>query len=96
MRHFFNPELTILPLIILDETIENDVAVPTGFAEILAYLLLDGRRDEARAIAILIIIGVAMLADEALAHVRLHPFGHVVIEDVHHALSILYLLGITE
>ena len=62
MCHFFQSRIHILPLIILDETIENDVAVPAGFAEVLAYLLLNGRRDEARAIAILIIIGVAMLA----------------------------------
>ena len=26
MCHFFNPELIFLPLIILDETVENDVA----------------------------------------------------------------------
>jgi len=41
MCHFFNPELIISPLIILDETVENDVAVPFGLAEILAYLLLE-------------------------------------------------------
>ena len=84
------------PLVIFDETVENNVAVPAGLAKILAYLLLNGRRDEARAFAILIIIGMAMLADEALAHVRLHPFGHVVIEDVHHALGILHLLSLAE
>ena len=96
MCHFFNPDLAISPLVILDETVENDVAVPTGFAEVLAYLLLNGRRDEACAIAILIIIGVAMLADEALTHVWLHPFGHVVIKDVHHTLGILHLLSLAE
>ena len=84
------------PLIILDETIENDVAVPSCFAEILMYLLLDIRWDEARAVAILIIIGVAMFADEALTHMRLHTLGHVVIEDVHHALGKLHLLGFAE
>ena len=47
MCHFFSPDLVVLPLIILDEPIEMDVAVPAGLAEILAYLLLDGRRDEA-------------------------------------------------
>ena len=82
MCHFFNPDLTILPLVILDETVENNVAVPAGLVEVLAYLFLNGRRDEARAIAILIIIGVAMLADEALTHVWLHPFGHVVISSL--------------
>jgi hypothetical protein len=85
-----------LPLVIIDETVENDVTVPSCFAEILVYLLLNGRRDEARAIAILIIIGMAMLADEALTHVWLHPFGHVVIKDVHHTLGILHLLHLAE
>ena len=47
MCHFFSPDLVVLPLIILDEPIEMDVAVPAGLAEILAYLLLDGGRDEA-------------------------------------------------
>ena len=85
-----------LPLVIIDETVENDVTVPSCFAEILVYLHLNGRRDEARAIAILIIIGMAMLADEALTHVWLHPFGHVVIKDVHHTLGILHLLRLAE
>ena len=61
-----------LPLIILDEPIEKDVAIPTGLAEILAYLLLDGRRDEALTIAKLIIIGAAMAVDEVPTHVRLY------------------------
>ena len=81
----------ILPLIILDETIENDVAAPACLAEILVYLLLDGRRDEALAIAKLIIIGAAMTVDEVLTHVRLYPLRHVVIEEVRHTLGILHL-----
>ena len=73
-----------------------DVAIPAGLAEILVYLLLDGRRDEALTIAKLIIVGATMAVDEVLTHVRLHPFGHVVIEDVHHALGKLHLLGLAE
>ncbi len=30
-----------LPLVIIDETVENDVTVPSCFAEILVYLLLN-------------------------------------------------------
>ena len=41
MCHFFSPDLVVLPLIILDEPIEMDVAVPAGLAEILVYLLLE-------------------------------------------------------
>ena len=96
MCHFFNPELIISPLIILDETIENDVAIPTGLAEILAYLLLDIRWDEELAIAKLIIIGAAMTVDEVLTHVRLYPFGHIFIEEVRHTLGILHLLSLAE
>ena len=84
----FQSRTHISPLIILDETIEKDGAVPAGLAEILAYLLLDGRRDEALAIAKLIIIGAAMTVDEVLTHVRLYPFGHIFIEEVRHALGI--------
>ena len=60
------------------------------------YLLLDIRWDEALAIAKLIIIGAAMAVDEVPTHVRLHTLGHVVIEDVHHALGKLHLLGFAE
>ena len=38
MCHFFSPERVILPLIILDEPIEKDVAVPASLVGILAYL----------------------------------------------------------
>jgi len=84
------------PLIILDETIENDVTIPAGLAEILVYLFLNGRGDEALAIAILIIIGATMIIDEALTHMRLHPFGHIIIEDVRHTLGKRHLLGLAE
>ena len=84
------------PLIILDETIEMDGAIPAGLAEILAYLLLDGRRDEALAIAKLIIIGAAMAVDEVPTHVRLYPFGHIFIEEVRHTLGKLHFLGLAE
>ena len=96
MCHFFSPDLANLPLIILNEPLELDVAIPAGLAEILLYLLLDGGWDEALTIAKLIIIGAAMAVDEVLTHIRLHLLWHVVIEDVHHALGKLHLLGLAE
>ena len=81
-----------LPLIIHHITVEGDVFVPAGFMEVLADLSLNGGRDGTLAVAVLIVIGSAMLANEMLTYVRLHLSGHVVVEDVHHAEGKRYLL----
>ena len=46
----------ILPLIILNIAVEVYFLLPTSLAEQTAHFLLDGRRDEACTVAILIII----------------------------------------
>ena len=82
----------ILPLIILNIAIEIYFLLPACLAEQTAHFLLDGRRNEACTVAILIIIGTTMLADEPLAHEWLYATRHVGIEDMHHAFCKLYLL----
>ena len=57
------------PVVILYEAVEGDWIVPSGLAEKTADFLLNGWRDKPLAIAELVEVGAAMLADEMITDV---------------------------
>ena len=59
-----------LPLIILYIPIEFDFFVPTGFAEVLADLFLNSWRNEALAVAKLIVIGATMFGKQSRSNLE--------------------------
>ena len=73
-----------------------DVFFPASLAEDTTNLLLDGRMDKARAVAELIIVGLAMTGNEMGAHKWFYLAWHIVVEDMHHALSKLHLCRMAE
>ena len=73
-----------------------DVFFPASLAEEGSYLLLDGRRDETRAVAILIIVGLAMTGNEIGAYEWLYLAWHIVVEDMHHTSCKLHLSRMAE
>ena len=79
------------PIVVLHIAVEMDLVVPACLAEESSYLLLDGRMDETRAVAELIIVGLAMTRDEIGAHKRFYLAWHIVVEDMHHAFRELDL-----
>ena len=79
------------PIVILYIAVEMDVFFPTSLTKEVANLLLDGRRDETRAIAELIIVGLAMTGNEIGAHKWFYLAWHIGIEDVHHTSCKLHL-----
>jgi len=85
---------TFLPVVILYIAVEVDVARPAVLPEQVADMLLQGRRNEARPVAILEIVGAVGLVDDAVADSRLHPTGHIVTEQVQHALGKAHFLVI--
>ena len=58
------------PIVILHIAVEMDLLVPTSLTEKGSYLLLDGRMDETRAVAELIIVGLAMTRNKICADKR--------------------------
>ena len=81
-----------LPIVILYITIELHVGCPSIFTKKVADSLLQGRGNEACAIAILEVVGAVGQPDDTIADSRLHAFRHVAVEDVEHAFGESYLL----
>ena len=79
------------PIVVLHIAVEMDVFFPASLAEKTANLLLDGRRDETRAVAELIIVCLAMTGNEIVAYEWLYLARHIVVEDMHHASCKLHL-----
>ena len=81
-----------LPIVILYIAIEMHIGCPPVFTKQVADSLLQGRGNEARAVAILKVVGAVGQPDDTIADSRLHAFRYVTVEDVEHAFGEAYLL----
>ena len=82
------------PIVVLHIAVEMDLVVPACLAEESSYLLLDGRMDQTRAVAELIIVGLAMTRDEIGAHKRFYLAWHIVVEVLQVTFSYFGVFGV--
>ena len=81
-----------LPIVILYITVELHISCPPVFTKQIADGFLQGWGNEARAVAILKVVGAVGQPDDTIADSRLHAFGHVARESVEHTFGEAYLL----